>query len=182
MPERLREAWVWWSLPPANGPVAQLNELIEDDPSSVAWHSAEQTERIVSLMSSLHLAKLEKAKRLRKRIIGTIYKRTRPNDEGVSKQRAEVRFDQVSGCLRTPVGGSSRQVIIQVEGNRVRSRLLSTREAARLMGVPDSYPLPPNYNDAYHLFGDGVVVPVVSWLERNLLHPLASSTRVVRAA
>ena len=38
----------------------------------------------------------------------------------------------------------------------MRSRLLSPREAARLMGVPDNYPLPLSYNDAYHLFGDGV--------------------------
>jgi DNA (cytosine-5)-methyltransferase 1 len=43
------------------------------------------------------------------------------------------------------------------------------------MGVPDTYPLPSNYNDAYHLFGDGLAVPVVSWLNRHLLWPLADS-------
>ena len=43
------------------------------------------------------------------------------------------------------------------------------------MGVPDSYPLPPVYNDAYHLFGDGVVVPVVSWLDNYLLRRLVGS-------
>ena len=46
-----------------------------------------------------------------------------------------------------------------VEGDLVRSRLLSPREAARLMGLPDSYKLPANYNDAYGLMGDGVVGP-----------------------
>jgi DNA (cytosine-5)-methyltransferase 1 len=56
-------------------------------------------------------------------------------------QRAEVRFDDISGCLRTPAGGSSRQTVLIVEGKQVRSRLLSPREAARLMGVPDDYPL-----------------------------------------
>jgi DNA (cytosine-5)-methyltransferase 1 len=60
-----------------------------------------------------------------------------------------------------------------VEQDSVRSRLLSAREAARLMGLPDSYPLPVRYNDAYHVAGDGVVVPAVSWLEENLLAPLA---------
>ena len=65
------------------------------------------------------------------------------------------------GCLRTPSGGSSRQTIMIVEDEQVRSRLLSPREAARLMGLPDSYELPENYNEAYHLAGDGVVVPVV---------------------
>jgi len=93
-----------------------------------------------------------------------------------------VRFDQVSGCLRTPVGGSSRQVIVLVEGKRIRSRLLSPREAARLMGVPEDYPLPPNYNDAYHLFGDGLAVPVVSWLEQHLLRPMALSCEAIKAA
>ena len=44
------------------------------------------------------------------------------------------------------------------------------------MGVPDSYPLPVRYKDAYHLFGDGLAVPVVSWLERHLLRPLARAT------
>ena len=87
----------------------------------------------------------------------------------------DSRFDEVAGCLRTPAGGSSRQVIAVVSGNQVRTRLLSTREAARLMGVPDDYPLPPNYNESYHLFGDGLVVPVVSWLSKHLLLPLAAS-------
>lgn len=59
-----------------------------------------------------------------------------------------------------------------VEGKKVRSRLLSPREAARLMGVPEDYPLPKKYNDAYHLFGDGVAVPVVSWIEKGLLRHL----------
>ncbi|HYL74967.1 MAG TPA: DNA cytosine methyltransferase [Bryobacteraceae bacterium] len=182
LPDHLRQAWMWWSLPVPNLPLPSLRTLIEEEPSGVEWYSRSQTERIVSLMSPIHLQKLDKAKRLGKRVIGTIYKRTRPNAEGIREQRAEVRFDQISGCLRTPVGGSSRQVIIVVEGDRVRSRLLSPREAARLMGVPDSYPLPHKYNDAYHLFGDGVVVPVVSWLERHLLYPLAASAKVVKAA
>jgi DNA (cytosine-5)-methyltransferase 1 len=43
------------------------------------------------------------------------------------------------------------------------------------MGLPDEYKLPSAYNDAYHLMGDGVVVPVVGWLEKHLLRPLASA-------
>ena len=97
-------------------------------------------------------------------------------------QRAEVRFDGISGCLRTPVGGSSRQTVIVVEKGRVRTRLLSPREAARLMGVPDSYPLPSAYNDAYHVFGDGVAVPAVSWLESHLLCPLTVGRSFERVA
>ena len=104
--------------------------------------------------------------------VGTIYKRTRVQD-GKKGQRAEVRFDGISGCLRTPAGGSSRQTILVVEKDTIRSRLLSVREAARLMGLPDSYWLPERYNDGYHVMGDAVVVPVVAWLENYILHPLA---------
>ena len=182
LPERLRDAWLWWTLPLPNVHVTPLNEMIEDEPTGVEWHTPEQTARLISLMSPLHLEKLDKARRLGKRIVGTVYKRTRPDEDGVRVQRAEVRFDQVSGCLRTPVGGSSRQVIVLVEGKRIRSRLLSPREAARLMGVPEEYPLPLNYNEAYHLFGDGLAVPVVSWLEKHLLRPIASSCEAMKAA
>jgi DNA (cytosine-5)-methyltransferase 1 len=101
-----------------------------------------------------------------------VYRRTRPDESGRKTQRAEVRFDQISGCLRTPVGGSSRQTILVVNGDSIRSRLLSSREAARLMGVTDTYNLPENYTEAYHLMGDGLVIPVVSWLEAYLLYPL----------
>src|SRR3546814_4984080 len=94
---------------------------------------------------------------------------------GGKVQRAEIRFDDVAGCLRTPNGGSSRQTIMVIEGKRVRSRLLSPREAARLMGLPDTYALPKNYNDAYHLAGDGVAVPVVRFLAEHILEPLLAA-------
>jgi DNA (cytosine-5)-methyltransferase 1 len=123
-------------------------------------------------MAPNNRAKVEAAKREGGRIVGTIYRRTRRDETGAKAQRAEVRFDGVSGCLRTPAGGSSRQTIILVEGERVRTRLLSMREAARLMGLLDDYELSPRYNEAYHLVGDGVAVPVVSHLSENLLTPM----------
>jgi DNA (cytosine-5)-methyltransferase 1 len=168
LPTRLRKQWIWWNLPPFSGGAPVFESILEPD-SAVEWHFPWQTEHLISLMAPLHLEKLEHARRAGRRIAGTIYRRTR---HGV--QRAEARFDQVSGCLRTPAGGSSRQTVVVVEGERVRSRLLSAREAARLMGVPDSYPLPARYNDAYHLFGDGVAVPVAAWLSRRLLLPLVN--------
>ena len=62
-----------------------------------------------------------------------------------------------------------------VDGPSVKSRLISTRETARLMGLPDEYELPENYNEAYHLTGDGVVVPVVRHLAANVLEPILSN-------
>ena len=72
-------------------------------------------------------------------MVGGLYRRIRPDADGKRIQRAEVRFDDVAGCLRVPAGGSSRQTIVIVEGALVRSRLLSPREAARLMGLSDNY-------------------------------------------
>ena len=107
------------------------------------------------MMSPVHLAKLDEAKRAGKRMIGGLYRRVRPDGVGGKIQRAEICFDDIAGCLRIPTGGSSRQTIVIVEGALVRSRLLSPREAARLMGLPDSYKLPSNYNDAYGLTATG---------------------------
>ena len=69
-----------------------------------------------------------------------------------------------------------------IDGKKVRSRLISGRETARLMGLPDTYELPRNYNEAYHLTGDGVVVPVVRHLAENIFEPILAPTRVRAAA
>src|SRR5207237_10537674 len=98
-------------------------------------------------MSPINRRKVEDAKRAGGRKVGGVYKRTRKDENGKRAQRAEVRFDDFSGCLLTPVGGSSRQTLVIVEGGKVRSRLLSPREAARLMGLLDAYALPKNYNE-----------------------------------
>ena len=124
------------------------------------------------MMSAVNLKKVEAAKKDGKLHVGAIYKRTRLDEEGNKVQRAEVRFDDLAGCLRTSSGGSSRQSIIVVVGNKVTSRLISSRETARLMGLPESYILPTNYNEAYHLTGDGVVVPVVRYLAGSILEPV----------
>jgi DNA (cytosine-5)-methyltransferase 1 len=159
-----------------------LAGLIEDNPSDVRWDTPAQTSRLVALMSEEHLAKLNNAKRANRRVVGTLYKRTRFDRTGRKIQRAEIRFDDVAGCMRTPAGGSSRQTIMIVEGNKVLSRLLSPREAARLMGLPEKYVLPKNYNEAYHLAGDGVVVPVVSFLATNIFEPILASSFAGRKA
>lgn len=170
--KNLQENWIWWPIPEPRVRKERLERLIEDDPTSVKWHTPKETQRLLSLMSDVNLAKVEQAIRTGRRIVGTIYKRTRLDQRGVKTQRAEVRFDGIAGCLRTPAGGSSRQLIMVVEGDTVRSRLISSRETARLMGLPDDYELPDNYNEAYHLTGDGVVVPAVRHLAKHVFEPI----------
>ena len=167
-----RKNWLWWRLPLPLARNTTFADLIEDEPKSVKWHTAAETRKLLGMMSDINLAKVAAAKREGRRRVGAVYKRTRRNEDGDKVQRAEVRFDDVAGCLRTPAGGSSRQVILVVEGAKVRSRLISARETARLMGLPDDYQLPHTYNEAYHLTGDGVVVPVVRHLAQHILEPI----------
>lgn len=172
-----RKNWIWWRLPVPTQRATTFSQLIEDAPSSVSWHTPAETKKLIGMMSDLNRAKLDAVKALKRRLVGTIYKRTRTDEDGFKVQRAEVRFDDISGCLRTPAGGSSRQVIIVVDGNRIRSRLISARETARLMGLADAYQLPVNYNEAYHLTGDGVAVPVVRHLAQHIIEPIIGSAR-----
>jgi DNA (cytosine-5)-methyltransferase 1 len=163
--------WLWWNMPTPPHRHTVFADLVEDKPDSVQWHTASETSKLLRQMSPINLAKVEAAKRAGRRMVGAIYKRTRIED-GIKHQRAEVRFDDLAGCLRTPAGGSSRQVIMVVDGNCIRSRLISSRETARLMGLDEKYILPKNYNEAYHLTGDGVAVPVVRHLAQHVIEPL----------
>ncbi len=172
LPETARAGSLWWNVPPPPRRNTSFADLIEEAPTGVAWHTPAETERLVSLMAPVHRAKLEAARRAGRRMVGGVYRRTRTEADGVKRQRAEVRFDDVAGCLRTPAGGSSRQVILVVDGPKVRSRLISARETARLMGLPDHYRLPKSYNEAYHLTGDGVAVDVVRYLAEQIFEPL----------
>lgn len=167
LPDEIKARWRWWRLPVPRAARASALNFIENAPA-VEWHTPPQTRALLELMNAANCRKVQEALGSGERQVGFLYKRMR-NDG----QRAEVRFDGLSGCLRTPRGGSSRQTVVVVENGEVRTRLLGPREAARLMGAPDSFALPRRYNEAYKAMGDGVVVPVVAWLSAHLLRPLA---------
>ena len=170
--QKAKDAWLWWNIPTPPHRNSTFADVIEENPTSVNWHTAVETTQLLGMMSPINLAKVSAAKRAKRRMVGGVYKRTRLDERGAKVQRAEVRFDDVAGCLRTPAGGSSRQTIIVIDGASIRSRLISARETARLMGLPDEYKLPKTYNEAYHLTGDGVAVPVVRHLAAHLFEPL----------
>jgi DNA (cytosine-5)-methyltransferase 1 len=170
LPDALKQNWIWWSPgAPARRNTA-LADLLEPD-HAVAWHRREQTKRLLSLMAPLHAAKVEAALRSGERQVGAVFRRTRMED-GVRRQRAEARFDGLAGCLRTPRGGSSRQILVVVDGGVARTRLLTGREGARLMGLADDYALPKAATGALQVVGDGVAVPVVRFLAERLIEPL----------
>lgn len=166
LPADLRALWIDLPAPSAAPRNADLAALLEPD-DAVAWHDPATTGRLLALMDERNRDKLAAAGGAGERRVGALFRRVRPGG-----QRAEVRFDGLAGCLRTPRGGSSRQTLVVVEVGRIRTRLLSPREAARLMGLPDSYVLPRRANAALHVAGDGVAVPVVRWLAEAVLEPM----------
>lgn len=175
LPTATANRWLWWRLPTPAKRDQKFVDLLEDPLDESAWHTPAQTKSLLAMMSDLNRAKMNAAQKSGKRTVGCVYKRTRHTVEEGKIQRAEIRFDDLAGCLRTPAGGSSRQVIVLVEGKSVRSRLITARETARLMGLPDAYVLPHNYNEAYHLTGDGVAVPVVRFLAKHILEAIVDA-------
>jgi DNA (cytosine-5)-methyltransferase 1 len=175
LPAELRARWIDWRLPSPTRRNLDLAALLEAD-DAVPWRSAQQTQALVAMMDDLHRERLAAALASGERRVGTVFRRMRG-----ATQRAEVRFDGLAGCLRTPGGGSSRQLVLVVEAGEVRSRWLTAREAARLMGLPDSYRLPASANAGLQLAGDGVVVPVVRRLAEAILEPLLAG-RSAKAA
>jgi DNA (cytosine-5)-methyltransferase 1 len=168
--------WVWWRLPAMPNSKKALLDIVERD---APVDTSENTAYLLSMLSPLNQRKLEAAAALKRYFAGTGYKRIRIED-GVRRQRLELRFDGVAGCLRTPEGGSSRQIMVILDRGRVFTRLLTVRETARLMGAPDSFRLPGSYNDGYRAMGDAVAVPVTGWLAHHLLEPLARPLRAAR--
>lgn len=181
LPVSLRANWLWWRLPAPPPRNTTLAQIIEDAPCGVKWHGPAETQALLGMMSAVNFAKVEAAKGAGRRMVGALYRRTRYQN-GEKVQRAEARFDGLAGCLRTPAGGSSRQSVLIVENGEVRSRLMSARETARLMGLPEAYILPARYNEAYHLTGDGVAAPVVRHLAAHLIAPTLRSSSVREAA
>ncbi|MEA2895969.1 MAG: (cytosine-5)-methyltransferase 1 [Bradyrhizobium sp.] len=176
LPTRIKNQWVWFDLGSAPTSKKSLEKVVTNAPTGVVWHSAAETRRLIDMMSDVHKEKLAAAKRSGKRRVGTLSLRMRPQ-KGKTVQRAEVSFDGLAGCLRTPRGGGSRLRVVIVKGREVRSRLLSPTEAAQLMGLKGGYKLPPHYNNAFKVIGDGVVVPAVSFLRTRLLTPLLKASR-----
>ena len=171
--------WIWWRLPAPPLRNTALTDIVDDGAS--VWHTRTQTDALLAMMSSRQRDKVAALQRAHAPAVGALFRRVRVED-GRKVQRAEVRFDGLAGCLRTPAGGSSRQIVLFVDGASVRSRLLTAREGARLMGLPDTYPLPSSESQGLKIVGDGVAVPAVRWLSAHLLEPLARAGAARRAA
>lgn len=145
-----------------------LSEIVEDlEDNDKRWWLKEEVDRHLAMMDKPHYERVMELSKSDKYAYRTFYRRRR---EGF--QRAEVRKDDLAGCLRTAVGGSGKQFLIKAGNSSVQMRAMTPREYARLQGVPDSYPITVNGVQALTGFGDAVCVPVITWIGKNVLNPL----------
>jgi len=143
-----------------------LADVIENVPKhSSVWFNKERVDYLLNQTFERHLSKIMAQKEKPYYEYYTAFRRVRNG-----KSMAEIRFDGVAGCLRTPKGGSARQILLQVGKGKINIRLLIPRECARLMGA-DDFNLSGTANEALFGFGDAVCVPVVSWIAENYLNP-----------
>ena len=153
--------------PPLNtGGLSRIIERMSDADSR--WWPDDEVERHVAMMKEAHRERVMQFADGKQETYRTFFRRRR---EG--QQRAEVRDDDLSGCLRTAVGGSGKQFLIRAGKGCVKMRAMTPREYARLQGVPDENPITVNGVQALTGFGDAVCVPVISWIAENVLNPLA---------
>ena len=179
LPASVRKRWVWWNLLVPAVRDRDLADILDPEASGRAWHTEAETADLVSTMGPNDLDRVRDAQASGERRIGTIYVRSRIDVTG-RRRRANTRFDGLASCLVMPNGAASSQIILAVENDLIRTRFMSGREGARLMGIPPTYRLPRGYNATFQLLGDGVVVPVVAHLSQHLLEPLAAAVRSLR--
>ena len=161
---------IQWSLRDLPGIVkvdATLNDILEKLPANSAhWWSRARAEYLLNQMSAKHRTIAEGMIAGNTVACGTVFRRVRNN-----RSMAELRTDGIAGCLRTPRGGSGRQILFVAGHGRYDVRLLTPTECARLMGA-DSFKITVPMNKALFGFGDAVCVPVIRWIADNYLTPV----------
>lgn len=165
--------WNLRVLPSLPKPTARLADIVENLPDSDGhWWSDERAKYFFNQLSERHLADARRMMAGRNYTYATAFRRVR-----YGRSMAELRTDGIAGCLRTPRGGSGRQILFKAGRGKFQVRLLTARECARLQGVPDSYRIDVPLNQALFGFGDAVCVPAIEWIVcEHLRHGVRSTT------
>ncbi len=165
-----------WATQPFNQPAARkyrLADFINADPDA-DWWTPQTTQQHLDLMEPPTRRRVNQALASNAAWVGAAFRRTR---HGAA--RTEVRFD-MAGCLRTPKGGSAKQIIVAIENGTLRMRWMTAREYANLQGAPDYQITVPELQAMYG-FGDGVCVPVIRWIDQNILTPIYNASAATSA-
>lgn len=164
--------WSIRSLPSLPPSTLRLEDIVEDVPhNSEFWWSKERCDYLLNQMSAKHREVAERMIGRSTITYGTVFRRVRNG-----RSMGELRTDGIAGCLRTPRGGSGRQILFCAGRGNYRVRLLTPRECARLMGA-NGYKINVPLNQALFGFGDAVCVPAIQWIARNYLNPLLEEMR-----
>lgn len=159
--------WELRKMPPLPKRQYDLSSVIEAlADTDLAWWSQKRAEYLFQQMAPSHKKAAEDMIAGDEISYGTVFRRMRNN-----RSTAEMRRDGIAGCLRTPKGGSARQILFVAGKGSYRVRLLTAREHARLMGA-DDFKMDCALNQAIFGFGDAVCVPVVEWIARNYLNAI----------
>jgi len=162
--------WQIRRLPSLPKPKDNLRDILQElSPNSHMWWNRVRADYLLSQMSPKHRALADAMIKSDQISYGTVFRRVRNG-----KSMAELRTDGVAGCLRTPRGGSGRQILFSAGKGRFAVRLLTPRECARLMGA-DDFVIRASLNQALFGFGDAVCVPVIEWIANNYLNPVWES-------
>lgn len=161
--------WNIRPLPELPQRLINLSDIVDE---TEKWWSKEKTDYLFNQMFERHQQQINLMMQNQYWSYGTVFRRTRVRS-GIKQSTAELRTDGIAGCLRTPKGGSARQIIIRAGFGCFDARLINARECASLMGATD-YLIPENIslNNILFGFGDAVCVPVVEWIVVNYLNPL----------
>ncbi|MEC4818258.1 MAG: DNA (cytosine-5-)-methyltransferase [Scytonema sp. PMC 1069.18] len=161
--------WSLRSLPDLPQRTINLADIVDE---TEKWWVKERTEYLFNQMFERHQAQIRFMMQNEYWSYGTVFRRMRVRS-GIKQSTAELRTDGIAGCLRTPKGGSARQIIVRAGFGCFDARLINACESARLMGASE-YLIPQNIslNNILFGFGDAVCVPVIEWIAANYLNPL----------
>ncbi len=161
--------WNFRPLPDFPELTLSLKDMIDETPdNSPEWWNQKRTDYLLSQMSERHFQIVEELINKNEYKYLTAFRRVRKG-----KSMAEVRNDGIAGCLRTPKGGSARQILLKVGIGEVKIRYMSASEYAKLMGAGD-FRLTGSNTEKLFGFGDAVAVPVVQWVGENYLNPIVN--------
>lgn len=144
----------------------QLADIADHDGD---WWPANKLGAFLTSMSDIQSDRVTTYQRRRKVGFYGAFRRTRS-----SRPVWEVRADQRAGALRTTRGGSAKQAIVRAGNGCISVRWMSAPEYARLQGAEHLKYNSVSASQAMFALGDAVCVPVIDWLGKNCLRPLAS--------
>ena len=160
-------------------PVNNLPALKDDiqsliDVNDGDWWDGTKVTKHLDEMSDSHRERIENLADSNQLTSGTMYRRVRQG-----KSRTEIRTDGLAGCLRTPRGGSSKQMVFVAGKEEIRMRWMLPKEYAALQGVAN-FPINVGTTQALFGFGDAVCVPVIEWIATNYLEKILSNKQTLK--